>query len=42
MNYRLGPLGFAASADLAVEAQGTQMNGNYDLVDQRNAMLWNG
>ncbi|KAJ5709008.1 hypothetical protein N7493_010342 [Penicillium malachiteum] len=41
MNYRLGPLGFSASEDLATETEENgQPNGNYGLVDQRNALEW--
>lgn len=48
VNYRLGPLGFAASADLASENSGLadmnghteHLQGNFGLVDQRNALKW--
>jgi para-nitrobenzyl esterase len=37
VNYRLGPLGFIASAELSAES-GT--SGNYGLMDQQAAMRW--
>ncbi|KAJ5757925.1 uncharacterized protein N7511_006619 [Penicillium nucicola] len=43
INYRLGPLGFSASDDLAEELSGGSKEspvGNFGLIDQRNALEW--
>ncbi|RDW82576.1 hypothetical protein BP6252_03688 [Coleophoma cylindrospora] len=42
-NYRLGPLGYAASKDLGaqlLDENEESCNGNYGFVDQRNAFQW--
>jgi para-nitrobenzyl esterase len=40
LNYRLGPLGFAALAALDGEDPASPTSGNYGLVDQRAALQW--
>jgi para-nitrobenzyl esterase len=40
LNYRLGPLGFAAHEALSAEDPARPASGNYGLLDQRAALAW--
>ena len=40
LNYRLGPLGFAAHEALSAEDAAHPVSGNYGLLDQRAALAW--
>lgn len=40
LNYRLGPLGFAAHPALSAEDPAHPTSGNYGLLDQRAALAW--
>jgi para-nitrobenzyl esterase len=40
LNYRLGPLGFAAHEALSAEDPKHAVSGNYGLLDQRAALAW--